>query len=190
MEVGPRHWGTPATDLQAFVQGHRLRTGNRVPLSLLCACCFSSQARRKCCWGSAPKGSGGQQRRLLVAGLARLSLSGRAPATHTAVSPAQHPQPGAAAAVLSSPSSRRGASVWSPLRSGWGNRSGAGGDELTPPPARLRSPNQLQMRPVAPPAGPRAPGSGPALSRACGLPAFLLRGSRPLIAPPSPRGAG
>lgn len=93
--------------------------------------------------------------------LSRLSQTGRLPATHTAVSPAEHPQPGAAAAALSSPGSRRGASVWSPLSSGWetaAGRAGMSSRRRPPSSAALTSSRWGERGPLAPPAGPRAPG--------------------------------
>lgn len=93
--------------------------------------------------------------------LSRLRLTGRLPATHTAVPPAEHPQLGAAAAALRSPGSRRGASVWSPLRRGWetaAGRAGMSSRRRPPSSAALTSSRCGERGSLAPPAGPRAPG--------------------------------
>lgn len=109
--------------------------------------CFFDKTRRKSFWGerkgvtypahscflreaqtvSHPNGSQWTAATHAGGWLSVLSLTGRVPATHTAASPAQHPQPGAAAAALSCPGSRRGASVWSPLRSAWETAAGRTG---------------------------------------------------------------
>lgn len=88
-------------------------------------------------------------------------LSRREPATHTEVSLAEHPQPGAAAAALNSLGSQRGASVWSPLRSGWetaAGRAGMSSRRRPPSSAALTSSRCGECGPLAPPTGPRAHG--------------------------------
>lgn len=93
--------------------------------------------------------------------LSRLRLTRRRPATHTAVSLAEHPQPGVAAAALSSPGSRRGASVWSPLLSGWetaAGRAGMSSRRRPPSSGALTSSRCGECGPLAPPTGPRAHG--------------------------------
>lgn len=122
--------------------------------------------------------------------LSRLRLTRRRPATHTAVFLAEHPQPGVAAAALSSLGSRRGASVWSPLLSGWETAAGRGGmsSRRRPPSSgALTSSRCGECGPLAPPTGPRAHG-GPWPGGISAFPLGLLAavfhplGSRPLAA--------
>lgn len=150
--------------------------------------CLFNKTRRKCFWrgvqlipgavassvrhrGSHPDGSQWTAATLAGGWLSRLGLTGRAPATHTAVSPARHLQPGAAAAALSWRSSRRGASVWSPLLSGWetaAGRAGMSSRRRPPSSAALTSSRCGERGPLAPPAGPVSlAGPGRAIGRDC-----------------------
>lgn len=93
--------------------------------------------------------------------LSRLRLTRRRPEKHTEVSLAEHPQPGAAAAALRSPGSRRSASVWNPLRSGWetaAGRAGMSSSRRPPSSSALTSSRCCECGPLAPPTGPRAHG--------------------------------
>lgn len=116
-----------------------------------------------------PMTHGGQQRHLLVAGSQSSQCNG-ASARDTTLQflPLQHPQPGAAAAALSNLGSRRFCVESASQR--LGNRSGAGWDELTSPPAKQRSPNQLQMR--------RARASGAPCRDSCAWPAVVMQSTR------------